>query len=89
MDIRNVRSIISGTKQRKVAFTLSKLGNISVRLMAAGADSDYDLVVVSSNIGTINEGIIELEVTEESRVSLDVELDQNFSGAIKVIAYEI
>jgi hypothetical protein len=57
--------------------------------MAAGADSDYDLVVVSSNIGTINEGIIELEVTEESRVSLDVELDQNFSGAIKVIAYEI
>jgi len=89
LDIRNVRSIISGTKQRKVAFTLSKLGNISVRLMAAGADSDYDLVVVSSNIGTINEGIIELEVTEESRVSLDVELDQNFSGAIKVIAYEI
>ena len=60
-----------------------------VRLMAAGADSDYDLEVMRSDIGTVNKGAVELEVTGGNRINLDVELTQDFSGAVKVVAYEV
>lgn len=87
--VRNVRSIASGLRTRKVAFTPASSGKISLRLLEAGADADYDVSIVETDKGVVENGGVILDVTAGSRCSLDVELDQDFSGAVKVVAYEI
>ena len=57
--------------------------------MEAGADSDYDISIVATDVGTIKNGGVVLEVTAGKRCNLDVELSHDFSGAIKVAAYEV
>jgi hypothetical protein len=88
-DINNVRAIPSGSRTRKLAFTPVKSGKIAVYLKEAGADSDYDISIVTSNMGEITNGGVALEVAAGARIILDVELNQDFSGALKVVAYEI
>ena len=88
-DINNVRAIPSGSRTRKLAFTPVKSGKIAVYLKEAGADSDYDISIVTSNVGEITNGGVALEVVACTRIILDVELNQDFSGALKVVAYEI
>lgn len=89
VDINNVRAILSGNKGRRLALTPVKSGKISIHVKEAGADSDYDISIAKTNNGTIAEGGVVLEVVAGVRVVLDVELNQEFSGALKVVAYEI
>lgn len=88
-DINNVRAIISGATTRRIALTPVKSGKISLYIKEAGADSDYDVSITKSNVGTIETGGVILDVLAGSRVLIDVELNQEFSGALKVVAYEI
>lgn len=89
VDINNVRAILSGAKSRRISFTPVHSGQIRLSVKEAGADSDYDVAIATATEGTIKgEGII-LDVISGNRVTLDIELNQDFSGALKVMAYEI
>lgn len=89
VDINNVRAILVSGSARKLAFTPIQSGKVSVHIKEAGADSDYDISIVKSNAGGVNNGGVLLDVIAGVRVVLDVELNQDFSGALKVVAYEI
>jgi hypothetical protein len=88
-DVNNVRAIPSGSKTRKLAFTPIKSGKIAVHLKEAGADSDYDISVVKSDKGNVSNGGVIVDVEAGNRFVLEIELNQDYSGALKVVAYEI
>lgn len=87
--IANVRAITVGSKSRKISFTPIAKGQVAVQLMSAGADSDYEVPIAKTSLGTLEKGKIILQVSEGTRVVMDIQLKQDFNGAIKVIAYEI
>jgi len=89
VDINNVRAILSGSKERKLSLTPVKSGKISILVKEAGADSDYDIAITKSDIGELLAGKLILDVIAGKRVNLDIELNQNFSGALKVVAHEV
>lgn len=89
VDINNVRSVPTGENKRIVSFTPVNSGRISLRMLAAGADTDYDLQVLKTDRGTVKNARVEMDVDAGSRVRLDVELNQRVNGAIKVVAYEL
>ncbi|NOT99699.1 MAG: hypothetical protein HOO97_11495, partial [Sideroxydans sp.] len=64
-------------------------GNVSIHIKESGADSDYDISIVKTTAGVIKNGGVLLDVIAGERVVLDIELNQEFSGALKVVAYEI
>ncbi len=89
VDINNVRAILSGGKTRKIAFTPVTSGKIILHVKEAGADSDYDVSIVQASQGTLLKGGVILDVQAGSRINVDIELSQEFSGALKVVAHEI
>lgn len=89
VDINNVRAIPTGTKGRKLSLTPVKTGKLLIHVKEAGADSDYDISISKSNNGDLIAGGISLDVTAGQRVNLDIELNQDFSGALKVVAHEV
>jgi uncharacterized membrane protein YgcG len=89
IDINNVRAILISNNERKLAFTPIQSGNISVHVKESGADSDYDISIIKADKGAIKNGGVILDVVAGARVVLDIELNQEFSGALKVVAYEI
>lgn len=89
VDINNVRAILSGTKTRRIAFTPVKSGQIVLHVKEAGADSDYDVSIVKAEQGALSKGGVVLDVMAGTRIVMDIELNQEFSGALKVVAHEI
>lgn len=89
VDINNVRAILSGANTRKIAFTPVSSGKIVLHVKEAGADSDYDVAIVKSGLGVLAKGGVVLDVQAGSRINMDIELNQEFSGALKVVAHEI
>ena len=89
VDINNVRAILSGAKTRKIAFTPVKSGKIVLHVKEAGADSDYDVAIVKSGQGVLGKGGVVLNVQAGTRINVEIELNQVFSGALKVVAHEI
>ena len=89
IDINNVRAVVTGTKARRVAFTPVSTGKVHVVLREAGADSDYPIRIVHSSLGAISNGGVTVAVIAAARVTLEIEMDQNFAGALKVVAYEV
>jgi hypothetical protein len=83
----NVRSIPIGARKRMIAFTPDFSGDVRIAVEDSGADSNYALQVVASNAGTVTQGKIDgLNVTAEMRCSLEIELSQDFDGAMRVTA---
>ena len=83
----NVRSIPIGARKRKVAFTPDFSGDVRIAVEDSGADSNHALQVVSSTVGTVNQGKIDaIKVTAGVRCSLEIELARDFDGAMRVTA---
>lgn len=89
VEINNVRAIVVDIKTRKIAFTPTKTGPISIGVLEAGADSDYEVPIISTDIGLAVKGKVILDAVKNTRLTLSVELSENFSGALKVVAHEI
>jgi hypothetical protein len=89
VELSNTRSLVKGGKTRTIIFTPSLTGKVALRVLEAGADTDYKVAVVKSSHGVAKNGSVELDVTAGSRCSLEVELNEAYKGAIKVVAYEI
>lgn len=87
--ITNIRAVIGGSKLRKISFTPAKTGPIALSVMEAGADTDYAVAITSSNEGTIKDGKVVLDAKANSRLSIEVGLAEEFSGAVKVVAHEV
>lgn len=89
MSLANVRAIPMSNKARAISFTPACSGAILLQLLEAGADSDYRVPIVKADQGKIDKGRVALSVKAGSRVTLGVELQQDFTGAVKVVAHEI
>ena len=89
VDINNVRAILSGARTRKIAFTPVSSGKIVLNVKEAGADMDYDVDIVKADQGVLGKGGVVLDVLAGTRINMDIELNQEFSGALKVVAHEI
>jgi uncharacterized protein YaiE (UPF0345 family) len=89
VEISNVRAVVVNEKTRRISFTPSTTGQVSIGVMEAGADSDYDIAIASSDIGTVTKGKVIVATIKNSRITLSVGLNENFSGALKVVAHEI
>jgi hypothetical protein len=87
-DINNVRAILAGSNLRKLAFTAIKSGKLSIHIKEAGADSDYDINITKADVGLLKNNGIVVDVTAGQRVIVNIQLNQNYSGALKVVAYE-
>ena len=88
-EINNVRAIVSGTKTRRINFTPVSSGKIVLCVKEAGADSDYDVGISKAGQGVLDGGGVVLDVKAGARISVDIELTQEFSGALKVVAHEV
>lgn len=72
-----------------MSFTIDGDGDFELALFVAGADHDDSLEVKDSSLGEVHEGKIKFSgVKKNQRLSTDVELQVEFSGAIKVFAYK-
>jgi hypothetical protein len=88
--LKNVRSVAVGPKKRRIGFTPSFDGNIRIALFEAGADADRKLDIKKASQGPIKNGNInKLKVAAGKRTVLEVELTENFVGAMRVVGYEI
>ena len=89
VELSNIRSLGKGGNKRILIFTPTRSGKVALKVLEAGADTDYRVEVVKSSLGETKNGAIVLDVTAGSRCTLDVELKEAYAGAVKVVAYEI
>lgn len=89
VSLSNPRAVVLTSETRRIGFTSSRSGKVSIALFEVGADSDYPLNVKNSSVGKISNGKILLDLAKNSRSIIDVELAEQFSGALKVVAHEI
>lgn len=89
VSLSNPRAVVLTPETRRIGFTSTRSGKVSIALFEVGADSDYPLNVKKSSVGEISNGKILLDLTKNSRSIIDVELAEVFSGALKVVAHEI
>jgi len=83
----NVRSVPLDRRRRRIAFTPDYSGEIRIAVQDSGADTNHKLKVVSATSGRISQGMIEgLAVTAGQRCVVDVELADEFDGAMRVAA---
>jgi uncharacterized membrane protein YgcG len=85
----NLRAVITSDNARRLAFTPLASGRYSISLFESGADSEYLISATKSSIGVVQNGRIEVDALKGVRQVLDVELSENFVGALKVVAYEV
>ncbi len=88
--LRDVRAVLLTPTRRRVAFTPTVSGTVSLELQDSGADANYMLDVSNASEGIVKAGRIEeLAVKAGSRVILEVELGREFEGTLRVVANAI
>lgn len=89
INLNNIRATILDPKKRNLSFTPVSTGKIGLKAFQVGADADFDIAVTDSSLGTIEKGIVELDVKSGKRQNITITLNNDFFGALKVVAYEI
>lgn len=89
VSIMNIRSLKIGEKKRRVAFTPNYDGEIIVYIFESGADQEYWASVTQTDVGYLKNGQVCINAEPGERCVLNLELDRDISGALKVVAYEI
>jgi hypothetical protein len=90
VELSNVRSVPINGKKRRVAFTPGFTGKLEFAVYEAGADTDRKLNVSKSSTGSISSGMVRnISVKRGMRTSLEIELESEFNGAMKVSAHEV
>jgi hypothetical protein len=85
--LKDVRAVPISARQRRVAFTPNVTGAIVVELQDSGADANYPLDIKRVENLTVEGGrIFGLNVTAGQRTVIDVELDREFMGTLRVVA---
>lgn len=90
MVLRDVRAVMISSNSRRMSFTPSASGRISLSVFAAGADSDRVLTIASSSEGLASGNQIDgLQVKRDERITMTVEFGEHFSGAVRLVANAI
>ena len=89
VDLNNLRAPLSPDGKRKISFTPTSTGKISIRIYEARADVDYPVEIKSASEGAVRKGSLEVDCIAEHRMTVLLELRESFNGAIKVVANEI
>lgn len=90
LPLRDVRAVLLDVRKRRVAFTPQVTGTVMIELQDSGADTNYALSVASSDQGAVNKGRIDrLPVVAGTRCVLEVELEREFEGTLRVVASAI
>lgn len=90
VELSNVRSMVLGPRKRKVAFTPAFSGRMRLVVYEAGADSDRQLTIVKSSLGKAKKGVVKsVQAKQGDRAVVELELDTDFRGAMKVVGYAI
>ena len=85
--LRDVRGVLIGPSRRRVGFTPAITGIVNVEIQDSGADTNHLLTVQGSDLGSVVDGRIEgIDVTAGERVVIEVDLDTEFAGTIRVVA---
>jgi hypothetical protein len=89
VELLNVRSVVLSPKNRRLAFTPTVTGKIEVLVYEAGADTDRQLTVTRSTFGKVRKGVMQMPARQGVRTTLELGLDSDFLGAMKVAAHAI
>jgi hypothetical protein len=90
VELHNVRSVVISPKGRRVAFTPTFTGKMDLTVYEAGADTDRRLTVAYCTPGVPRQGTIRnLAAKRGVRMSVEIGLEANFFGAMKVAAHEV
>lgn len=89
-ELTNVRSVKLSDQRRRVSFTPAFTGKMELGVYEAGADTDRRLTIIRSTVGKVRNGTIHgIPVQRGVRVQIELDLDMNFLGAMKVVGHEI
>lgn len=89
VEVMNSRAILTGPNKRRLLFTPTVTGKIAFTVLQAGADYDYNTKINKSDLGEVKSGSVIIDVIKGERVGVNVELLEDFNGALKVVAYEV
>jgi hypothetical protein len=90
IELNDVRSVVLSNKRRRLAATPAFSGMMELMVYEAGADTDRRLNISKSSNGTVRKGVVRnLKAKRGNRITIDIELDAAFNGAMKVAAYAI
>jgi len=87
-NLNNFRFIKKDKKIYKLFFTPTHTGNINLQIFASGEDLEKSLPVNKCNYEKIDNNC-NLEVIDGERCEIEIELKNEFLGAIGVVAYEV
>lgn len=85
----NPRAVVTTANARRLSFTPLASGQYEISLFEVGADSDYLVNISNASEGSVLHGKLKLATQEGVRQSVEIELGENFDGALKVVAHEI
>ena len=89
IELLNVRSVVLSPKSRRLAFTPTFSGNMELQIYEAGADTDRQLKVIRSNQGKVRDGLVRLPAKDGVRTTIELGLEADFLGAMKVAAHAV
>jgi hypothetical protein len=86
----DVRSVILEKNKRRIFFTPPTTGLYKLQVEDSGADTNYPLSVTTSSSGEVENGILtRLPVIGGRRCEVEIELDEEFQGTMRIIANAI
>lgn len=90
VELNNVRSVVIAPKKRRVAFTPTFTGKLNLVVYEAGADTDRHLMITKSSLGKVSQGDIKnIPAKQGNRTVIDLELNADFQGAMKVVGHAV
>lgn len=89
VELQNIRAVVQNVKSRKVFFTPNKSGLIQLMALQVGADNDYEIAIHDTSDGLLKSGGVVLEAIKGQRMMIEIGLNQEYLGALKVVAYEV
>lgn len=85
--LRDVRSIPLDARNRRIAFTPDYSGEVKIMVQDSGVDTNRKLQIASSSGGKIVQGLVQgVHVKADQRCTLDIELESEFDGAMRIVA---
>lgn len=87
LPLADVRAVPLGPTRRRVAFTPSSSGELIIELQDSGTDTNYALRAVGTDTGEVEQGRLTKVIAQAgSRIVMEVELAEAFSGTLRVVA---
>ena len=87
VNLANVRALGLAVNRRRINFTPSSTGTISLEFQEAGADTNYLLPVSSGSEGAVDQGkLTGVPVVAGQRKTLEVEFGREFAGTLRIVA---